>query len=229
MHIMIEKRQASLLCGLVEEYIRTGEPVGSTHLKRVLGLDDSPATIRNLLRELEEAGYILQPHTSAGRIPTDKGYRYYVDFGEGQPFDERALRKLAANIRRTPLPQLLAELSHSLAAAGHLPDGNVEQAGLSELVEHADEETLPMMREASDFIDHLREYFEHIAALNRQATSVFIGEENPFIETKHTSMLIRTIETGRGEKMVVVLMGPKRMPYARNISLLEAITRNFSW
>ncbi|MET0283866.1 MAG: HrcA family transcriptional regulator, partial [Polyangiales bacterium] len=61
------------------EYIATGEPVGSRKLARRYGLDISPATVRNELSDLEEAGYLAQPHTSAGRVPTDKGFRAFVD------------------------------------------------------------------------------------------------------------------------------------------------------
>src|SRR3954447_8173298 len=68
-----------ILYAAVTEYIATGEPVGSRKLARRYGLDVSPATIRNELADLEEAGYLMQPHTSAGRIPTDQGFRAFVD------------------------------------------------------------------------------------------------------------------------------------------------------
>ena len=72
-------RQEKILNGLVREYIRGAEPVGSKLLKQRAGLDISPATIRNDFQQLTEAGYIAQPHTSAGRVPTEKAYRYFVD------------------------------------------------------------------------------------------------------------------------------------------------------
>ena len=76
---MITERQEEILNALIQEYISTAEPVGSIHLKKSINLDICPATIRNDLQELTEAGYIAQPHTSAGRVPTEKAYRLFVD------------------------------------------------------------------------------------------------------------------------------------------------------
>src|ERR687895_2243335 len=72
-------RSRRLLATLVREYIETGEPVSSQVLARESGLGVSSATVRNVLAQLEEGGYVLQPHTSAGRVPTDRGYRVFVD------------------------------------------------------------------------------------------------------------------------------------------------------
>src|SRR6478752_8100359 len=73
------ERARHLLRILVESYIRDGQPVGSRVLSRESGLQLSSATIRNVMADLEEAGFVSSPHTSAGRIPTDKGYRFFVD------------------------------------------------------------------------------------------------------------------------------------------------------
>ena len=73
----IKKRQRDILEIIIKHYIETAEPVGSRFVARRLGL--SSATIRNVMTDLEESGFIIQPHTSAGRIPTDKGYRFYID------------------------------------------------------------------------------------------------------------------------------------------------------
>jgi heat-inducible transcriptional repressor len=72
-------RKSAVLRAIVEEYVRTGEPVGSEHVAELAGLGVSSATIRNEMAALEELGYLSHPHTSAGRIPTDTGYRHYVD------------------------------------------------------------------------------------------------------------------------------------------------------
>ncbi len=76
---MLEERKAAILSAVVEEYIETETPVGSSHIANVPGVDVSSATVRNELGQLEEQGYLFQPHTSAGRIPTDKAYRFFVD------------------------------------------------------------------------------------------------------------------------------------------------------
>ena len=75
---MITERQEKLLNFLIKEYIATSEPVSSKALKKAAGLDVSPATIRNDLQALTKEGYITQPHTSAGRTPTEKAYQYFA-------------------------------------------------------------------------------------------------------------------------------------------------------
>lgn len=76
---MITDRQREILNSLIREYIDSAEPVSSELLKKKCNLDVSPATIRNDLQELMEKGYITQPHTSAGRVPTKKGYKYFIE------------------------------------------------------------------------------------------------------------------------------------------------------
>ena len=76
---MLDKRAQLLLKTLIERYIAEGQPVGSRTLSKHSGLDLSPATIRNVMSDLEELGFISSPHTSAGRVPTPAGYRFFVD------------------------------------------------------------------------------------------------------------------------------------------------------
>ncbi|MFZ8821651.1 MAG: heat-inducible transcriptional repressor HrcA [Ilumatobacteraceae bacterium] len=76
---MLDDRKTAILSAVVHEYISTAQPVGSSHLVDAPGVGVSSATVRNELAQLEQEGFLVQPHTSAGRIPTDKGYRYFVD------------------------------------------------------------------------------------------------------------------------------------------------------
>lgn len=76
---MLDERKASILRAVVEEYIDTAQPVGSRHVAEDPNIGVSPATVRSEMAQLEAEGYLIQPHTSAGRIPTDKGYRFFVD------------------------------------------------------------------------------------------------------------------------------------------------------
>src|SRR5687768_12272172 len=118
----LSERSRRLLATLVREYIETGEPVASQCLARESGLGVSSATVRNLLAQLEEGGYVLQPHTSAGRVPTDRGYRVFVDLLlEGRKRTrppavvEHRLREQA---ERSPLiDDLLASVSHLVSRA----------------------------------------------------------------------------------------------------------------
>ncbi len=75
----LDERKIKILKAVIKNYLETGEPVGSRTISKYTDLKLSSATIRNEMADLEEMGYIIQPHTSAGRIPTDKGYRLYVD------------------------------------------------------------------------------------------------------------------------------------------------------
>jgi heat-inducible transcriptional repressor len=76
---MLDERARTLLKALIERYVADGQPVGSRALSRLSGLELSPATIRNVMADLEDMGLIASPHTSAGRVPTPRGYRFFVD------------------------------------------------------------------------------------------------------------------------------------------------------
>ena len=76
---MLDERKTAILSAVVQEYIATAQPVGSSHISGASGIGVSSATVRNEMAVLEQEGYLVQPHTSAGRIPTDKGYRFFVD------------------------------------------------------------------------------------------------------------------------------------------------------
>src|SRR5262247_488235 len=79
MATFLDDRSRDVLKSLIQLYIATGEPVGSESLARTLNRSLSPATLRNIMADLEKLGYLAHPHTSAGRMPTDEGYRVYVD------------------------------------------------------------------------------------------------------------------------------------------------------
>ncbi|HEY8202411.1 MAG TPA: heat-inducible transcriptional repressor HrcA [Actinomycetota bacterium] len=93
---MLDSRKAAILRAIVHEYVRTGQPVGSRVLADQYALGVSPATVRNDMSLLEELGYIQQPHTSAGRVPTDHGYRWFVDNWPGPTWPDLAPRERAA-------------------------------------------------------------------------------------------------------------------------------------
>jgi heat-inducible transcriptional repressor len=114
-------RSKRVLAALVREYIATGEPVASSLLVTAAGLGVSSATVRNILSRLEEDGYVQQPHTSAGRIPTDRGYRFYVDLLLESKRTTRTATAVEARLRRdTPdrlIDSLLPQVSHVLSQA----------------------------------------------------------------------------------------------------------------
>jgi len=114
----LDGREREILRSVIQAHSLSGEPVGSRTVSRGRGLDLSPATIRNIMSDLEEKGLLSQPHPSAGRIPTDRAYRLYVDRlmgpakmvpGQAQAIDEAMLRS------RGEIPELLGEASRQLS------------------------------------------------------------------------------------------------------------------
>src|SRR5437667_6648662 len=116
-------RHKRVLAALVREYIASGEPVASSLLVTAAGLGVSSATVRHILARLEEEGYVQQPHTSAGRIPTDRGYRFYVDLlldAKRSSTTERTANAVEARLRRDSsalLDSVLPNVSHLLSQA----------------------------------------------------------------------------------------------------------------
>jgi heat-inducible transcriptional repressor len=117
---MLDRRAQVLLKTLVERYIAEGEPVGSRALSRFSGLDLSPATIRNVMADLEELGFVASPHTSAGRIPTPRGYRVFVDtLLTIKPLDRVEITQLEVNLHPEHPQGLIASASQLLSELTH--------------------------------------------------------------------------------------------------------------
>ncbi|MBK7417176.1 MAG: heat-inducible transcriptional repressor HrcA [Dechloromonas sp.] len=117
---MLDDRSRSLLKSLVEHYIADGQPVGSRALSKFSGLDLSPATIRNVMADLEDAGFVASPHTSAGRVPTSRGYRLFVDsLLTVQPLEARQMGEMEEALQGRPVNQIIASASQLLSGLTH--------------------------------------------------------------------------------------------------------------
>ena len=113
---MLNDRARLLLKYLVERYIEDGQPVGSRTLSKHTGLDLSPASIRNVMSDLEEGGFITSPHTSAGRIPTQRGYRLFVDtLLTIKPLEQGEVRQIESTLKMDDPQRLVSAASHLLA------------------------------------------------------------------------------------------------------------------
>ena len=113
---MLDDRSRSLLKSLVEHYIADGQPVGSRALSKFSGLELSPATIRNVMADLEDAGFVASPHTSAGRVPTSRGYRLFVDsLLTVQPLEARQMGEMEEALQGRPVNQIIASASQLLS------------------------------------------------------------------------------------------------------------------
>ncbi|WKZ25296.1 MAG: hypothetical protein QY322_02800 [bacterium] len=158
----LSARQTQILKALIDEYIETAEPVGSSQLEKKYNLGVSPATIRNEMNLLTKSGFLKQPHTSAGRIPTSGAMKFYVD----QLMEEKQM-SLADEVKakeevwdeRENLNKFLDELTHSLAdrtgsmAIAATEDGSVWQAGYSNIFTYPEFGDVRSCTSLFDFID----------------------------------------------------------------------------
>ena len=120
MRLMLDRRAQILLKTLIERYISDGEPLGSRALSRYSGLDLSPATIRNVMADLEEMGFIASPHTSAGRIPTSRGYRFFVDtLLTTKPLERGEISQVEDNLNPDLPQRLISSASQVLSQLTH--------------------------------------------------------------------------------------------------------------
>lgn len=116
----LDTRSQILLKTLIERYIAEGQPVGSRALSRHSGLELSPATVRNVMSDLEEMGFIASPHTSAGRMPTAQGYRFFVDsLLTVQPLEKSRIQKLRGHLQPDQPQRLISTASHLLSDLTH--------------------------------------------------------------------------------------------------------------
>ena len=117
---MLDERARTLLKTLIERYIADGQPVGSRALSKFSGLDLSAATVRNVMADLEELGYIASPHTSAGRVPTSRGYRFFVDcLLTTQPLESDKIHAIEGQLHPSEPQQLISSASHLLSGLTH--------------------------------------------------------------------------------------------------------------
>lgn len=230
--MQMDYRLAHVLRGVVDEYVATGKPVGSERLLDVLGISVSSATIRNLLRELEDLGYAEQPHTSAGRIPTDKGYRYYIDQLTFKDVSDQKAKSIKHKYQEyqeeydrpaQALATMLADMTHAMAITSMLGTRDIYGTGISQLFEFADEDTQSAVHEASVLLDNIHDYINKFADTNTNSAHVYVGQENPVFQSRHTSMIVRTMRLPTGETALLLIAGPKRMQYKRNVGMINAV------
>ena len=232
-------RKARVLRMVVSQHIRTGQPVGSGVLASRGRLGVSPATIRNDMAFLEEQGYVSQPHTSAGRIPTDRGYRFYVDslprlpslgerqeraiadfFGEAPPDVNEILRMTAT---------LLSRLTH-LGAVTQPPGApHVFIGGVANI---ASEETFERRDTAQRVLETLDQETPVLGLLTTMSqegdVAVRIGRENPLVSMRDAAIIVGAYRPRRRALGAVAVIGPTRMHYPEAISAVQAVARGLS-
>jgi heat-inducible transcriptional repressor len=220
------ERQKHILAAIVEQYAEVASPVGSKLLAQVFNV--SSATIRAEMAELEREGFITQPHTSAGRIPTDKGYRYYVNnlsvMEEKLPA-RRAEKALQMRVQGAGLPEqtiksavdTLVELTHNLGLA--TIGGQLYMSGLSNLFGQPEFIQAGQVRQVAGLLDNLEPWLREAAP--NQPLSVYIGRENPIGRAAGCTLIISRFRSPFSDRSYIGTLGPTRQSYKEVMSLVR--------
>ncbi len=234
----IQQRKDRILTIVIDRYIRTIAPVGSQNITEEHDLDVSAATVRNILAELEEEGYLMHPHTSAGRMPTQQGYRYYVDhlMNEIQLLEEekkrisqeyrRHVNQLEDLMERTS--QVVSDLTHYTSIVS-IKDGQGHQhkiicKGTNYVPGYPD--NLDILK-IQAILRILEEKERLMAIINRdleKKIEIYIGHEMALKEMDSCSLAISHFEKD-GLKGRIAVLGPTRMQYSHVVSTLDYISQ----
>lgn len=235
--IELDGRKEKILEAIVKDYLHTAEPVGSRTIWRNYMPTLSPATIRNEMADLEAMGLLTQPHTSAGRIPTDSGYRYYVDHlmktRRLTVKEEKVIREGLQHIHRDvedALHQTLKVLSHLLEYASVVATlyGKIRiySSGFSHMLKQPEfsdmkytRHVLETLEEEDLLVEMVREYTAE------QGVTIRIGHENKFKEIKDCSVIMSSYDIKNVAAGGLGVIGPTRMSYAKAACILENLSR----
>lgn len=241
-------RQKKILFSIIEIHVKSAEPVSSKLLSG-LRFGVSPTTIRGDMNYLEKNGYLAQLHTSGGRVPTDKAYRYYVNsllenenrlkLGAGyknkikrafsdMPPDPREINKVVARV--------LSNLSENLVITGISQDEDFFKKGLVSLFENPEFKEFGEAFQLARFFEEFegmfqfieREFFNTLGVPRGIPVQIMIGKESPFRQIQHETVMCA--KYGLPDNCVgsLTLVGPTRMDYEKNIALIKFITEELN-
>ena len=235
----ITPRQTQILVAIIEQYAEVASPVGSVTLAKLFEV--SSATIRSEMAKLEELGLITQPHTSAGRIPTDKGYRFYVNRlteetqgGDGQillnasnskdnlrGFRAISTRVAAQNDRadhaiRSAVDSLV-EITGNLGLA--TIGDQLYMNGIYNLFSQPEFESGEAVQSVAQLLDNLEPWLREVAP--NEPLNVYIGSENPIGKSSGASLIISKFESPFSENSYIGVLGPTRQNYGKVVRLVQ--------
>ena len=247
MGMEISERQKAILCQIVEEYAETASPVGSVTLAKLFGV--SPATIRSEMARLEVLGLIAQPHTSAGRVPTDAGYRFYVNnletqedywdddtdaayvagLPEVQAIESGQYGRAAHVLRRRIMSQSQADTAIRQAVdslvelTGNLGlatiGGQLYLSGLTRLFTQPEFTETRRVQAVARLLDNLEPWLREAAP--GEALNIFIGHENPIGKNSEVSLIISKFRSPFSDRSYIGVLGPTRQNYSRVMALVK--------
>lgn len=227
------ERQVQILIAIIEQYAEVAVPVGSVMLAKLFGV--SSATIRSEMARLEELGFIMQPHTSAGRIPTDQGYRFYVntltdadaDPEQGMtPRLNRGVRAIDARVQthgnradraiRSAVDSLV-DLTQNLGLA--TIGDELYMSGIGNLFSQPEFLQGNHVQGVARLLDNLEPWLREAAP--NEPLNVFIGSENPIGKTSGVTLIISRFRSPYSDNSYIGVLGPTRQSYARVMRLVR--------
>ena len=228
----ITPRQREILSQIIEEYAETAAPVGSMTMAKLFGV--SPATVRAEMARLEAFGLIAQPHTSAGRVPTDAGYRFYVNnldgnVDMGSDIEKKSFERgtHAIEVRVSSQSQAdaairravdsLVELTGNLGLA--TIGGQLYLSGISQLFTQPEFVDTRRVQAVAKLLDNLEPWLREAAP--GEALNIFIGHENPIGKNSEVSLIISKFRSPFSDKSYIGVLGPTRQNYVRVMGLVK--------
>lgn len=231
--MFLTERQKSILLDVVDEYIKRACPISSDFLKQECRLDVSPATIRAELAELTREGFLLQPHTSGGRVPTDRGYRFFVDrlFKEDsllmkwhlQRITELFLEDINDMLRFSH--RLAKELAGASSNLGFVFSDDFDVAwkeGWNEVVKAPEFNSHDYLRNFMTLVQYFEDDIGNINFEKGEKIKVYIGKEVPFKVEEFSIVVGRPSSKESKRRPTLAILGPKRMDFKKNISLINS-------
>lgn len=222
----LNDRKKALLEAIIKQHIKTAVPVGSNLLATKGGFDLSTATLRNEMMDLEKEGYLAQPHTSAGRVPTEKGYRFFIDnFLEDKGLSEKHKNQLEMMLKSEKddsfavkqVAKEMAAISNGAVVVGFSPR-DIYYTGLTNVFRQPEFAELDVIYNLSEVIDHLDDAVGKIFNNITRDVQILLGKENPF--GKQCSTILTKYQRAGNEGLIAIL-GPMRMNYSHNRALIK--------
>ena len=230
----IEERRKQILETVVQEYIDHCSPISSDFLKNECALDVSPATIRMDLVQLTHDGFLQKTHISSGRVPTDKGYRFFVDsffdadidmvmntmlkefnsiFGEMNDMS-RLSHKLATD---------LAATSNNLSIVSFGGNDILCKEGWDKVIKAPEFNDAKYLKSFVDFVSDFERKFKDIDFKEGERVKIFIGKEAPSSEKEFSAVVGQPQGKNKKEKPKFAILGPKRMNFKKNVALINSL------
>lgn len=221
----MDERKRLILDIIIQEHIATGQPVASNIVVEKYQIDCSPATVRNEMAELENDGWIIQPYTSAGRIPTEQAYNLYIETMKTHALSKKEEALFESNIKEeNDAKQIAKQLAHqsNLAVIWAFHKNHVYYTGVSNLLQQPEFNHSSLVYDISLIIDRVDEIIGDIFESVDFTPQILIGQQSPFGSFSGT-----IISRFHGKKSVglIGLIGPMRMDYAQNLSRLNYILK----